>query len=71
MKKFRCLSEAEAINFLEQKIDLFGTQMALANEIGISAAYLSQILSGQRKLCGKTLAYLKLEPLTITVYIEG
>lgn len=51
----------DPIVLLKARVDSLGTQAALAEEIGISAQYLSQILAGERDPSEKVLDYLNFE----------
>lgn len=51
----------DPVLLLKSRVDLMGTQAALAQEIGISAQYLSQILARERDPSEKVLDYLNFE----------
>ena len=46
-----------------------GTQLAVANKIGISASWLSDILTGARAPAGKVLEFLGLERKAVKMYV--
>ena len=59
----RDLTEEFAINLLREFVRREGSLRKLANVIGISPAYLSDVLRGNRSLGPTLLNYLKLEKI--------
>ena len=54
------LTSAQVVKRLRQATVDAGSQAALAREIGVSRAYISDILAGQRQPYGRVLTYLGL-----------
>lgn len=57
-------TSAEVAKRLKQESAVIGSQLELAKKIGISPAYLSEIIRGNREPFGKVLKYLKLKRVT-------
>lgn len=55
------LTEEQARERLQQRLDMAGKQVALAKELGVSLPYLNDVLHGRRELAGKVLDALGLE----------
>lgn len=54
---------------LRSHVEAEGTQLALAQKIGISASWLCDILCGARAPAGKVLDYLGLERKAVKMYV--
>lgn len=58
------LSKEEFLDLLTERIELEGSQKALAQKLDISEAYLSDVLRGRREAGAKILSGLRLRAVT-------
>lgn len=56
----KTLTEQDVLQILRDLVAERGTQYSVANEIGVTPAYLSDVLRGARKPANKILEYLHL-----------
>lgn len=57
------MNEEELLNYLKELVINAGTQRKLANELGISQVYLSDILKGRRTIGKSVLDKLKIKKI--------
>ena len=66
----RSMNRQDVINQLKALVDEYGSQKALADEMGITASYLSDILNGKRDPGKSVLDWLGLERSAVLVYTK-
>lgn len=71
MKQWTGYDRDDVVAMLRAKVAAKGTQVALAREIGISPAWMSDILLGARAPANRVLAYLGLERQALKIYVPA
>ncbi len=65
MKQWNGFDRDDVMTMLRAKAAEKGSQLAVANEIGISQSWLCDILKGRREPVGKVLTYLGLSSMQV------
>lgn len=55
------MTKTELLQYIQHLVDEYGTQKDLAEKLGVSTAYLSDVLQGKREPAGKMLEALGIE----------
>lgn len=60
----------EAIDLIKARCDAVGGRAKMADALGVSSAYLSAVISGNKPIGPKITSYFGLEPMTIYKTVE-
>lgn len=69
MQHWTGFDRSDVVAMIRAHVEKEGTQLAVARQIGISASWLSDILTGSRAPAGKVLEFLGLERKAVKMYV--
>lgn len=71
MKQWKGWDREDVVAMLRREVSLTGSQKMVAERIGISPSWLSDILTGHRVPAGRVLAHLSLKRVAVYSYVPA